>query len=89
MKRTHKPVRKCHACGLNFGDHCGAFEYPHDMWRNGKCPGFQNEALLQKYLAEQARKQVDAAREKRQQTMRLRHTEPHYQGVSPPLARTH
>jgi hypothetical protein len=54
------------------------------MWRHGKCPGFENEKMLQEYLAEQERKQPKEAKLKRKETMKLKHTEPHHQGVAPP-----
>ncbi|NOZ20287.1 MAG: hypothetical protein GXP25_04275 [Planctomycetes bacterium] len=45
--------------------------------------------MLQKYLTEQQKNHSYPAREKRKEIMKLRHTEPHYQGVSPPMVRTH
>jgi len=84
MKRTQKPVRKCHSCGLNLGDRCGRFANPHDMWRHGKCPGFQNEEMLREYLAEEEKKQENLSRTKRKAVMKQRGTSPHYRGVSPP-----
>lgn len=83
MKRTQKPVRKCHRCGLNLRDHCGKFESPHDMWRQGKCPGFQNEQMLREYLAEQEKLQNNLSKARRRAIMRERKTEPHHQGVAP------
>lgn len=81
MKLSHKPVRKCHGCGLNLRDHCGVFSYPREMWKRHKCTGYMNEELLQKYLADQQRKHVKVAKEERRAKMRLRQTEPHWQGV--------
>ena len=81
MRPNHKPVRKCHGCGLNLRDHCGVHEYPREMWKRGKCPGYKNEELLAGYLANLERKQVKIAKEERRAKMRLRQTEPHWQGV--------
>jgi hypothetical protein len=75
MHRSAKPVRKCHGCGLNLGDHCGVFENPHEMWaKHAVCPGYKNEKLLAQYQASQARKQVDVKKEKRRQVAKLRRT---------------
>ena len=81
MKMNHKPVRKCHGCGLNLRDHCGVYEYPRQMWKRDKCPGYKNEALLQNYTAEIERRQVKAAKEERRAKMKLRQTEGHWTGV--------
>jgi hypothetical protein len=51
------------------------------MWKRGKCPGYKNEELLAGYLANLERKQVKIAKEERRAKMRLRQTEPHWQGV--------
>ena len=81
MKPNHKPVRKCHGCGLNLRDHCGVFEVPRQMWRRGKCSGYKNEELLAQYAAELERRQAKAAKEERRLKMKLRQTEGHWQGV--------
>ena len=50
MKRHLKPVRKCHACPLNLGDHCWVYQYPRGQWRQGKtCGGLADEALHASY----------------------------------------
>jgi len=83
MRRTRKPVRKCRGCGLNLGDRCARFEFPHDMWHNHrKCPGYMNEQMLKEYQEEQAKKQLRTSKEMRRQVMKQRSTEPHYQGVA-------
>jgi len=88
MHRTHKPVRKCHDCGLNLGDRCGVFEYPHDKWHNGhKCSGYNNADLLQEFLDEQAKHTPKAAKQRRRETQKLRATHPHYQHRLTPAAR--
>jgi len=88
MKRNRKPVRKCHGCGLNLGDHCGVFPNPHDMWHNRSCPGFQNEAMLQEYDAQHDRDICHEERTQRQKWGKLARTEPHHQGFRKPSIRT-
>jgi hypothetical protein len=81
MHKSHKPVRKCHGCQLNFDDHCGVFEDPHQQWKSGKCKGHQNDALYQQYVAEQAKHPPKAAKEQRRQKAKLAQTEPHHDGT--------
>ena len=46
MKKSRKPVRKCHACPLNLGEHCWVYLYPRGQWRDGRhCPGFSDAGL--------------------------------------------
>jgi hypothetical protein len=79
MKRTSKPVRDCHGCGLNFGDRCGVYENPHQMWHNRKCPGHMNEAMLREYQDRIAhKKDLDARKEKRREVAKSRATEDHH-----------
>jgi len=82
MHRSRKPVRKCHGCGLNLGDHCGVFEWPHDMWRNHRrCPGYMNQELLAEYRARQERApRKNPKKEKRKQVAKVRHTTTHLDG---------
>jgi len=50
MRQSEKPVRKCHACLLNRGDHCWIYAYPRGQWRHGKrCPAFEDETLYAEY----------------------------------------
>lgn len=43
MRYHVKPVRKCHGCLLNLGDHCWLFAYPRGQWRGDKrCRVFEN-----------------------------------------------
>ena len=81
MKRTSKPVRNCHGCGLNLGDHCALYDSPHEMWRRRKCPGFGNEELLREYEENQARHEERQAKQKRREVARERDTEDHHQGT--------
>ena len=85
MKRNQKPVRKCHGCGLDFGDHCGVYECPRDLWYHRSCPGYKNEDLLRQYEAEQAKHPVDRSKQTRREVAKQRASEPHYQGKSPML----
>jgi hypothetical protein len=66
---------------LNLHDRCGVYEDPRKMWKRGRCPGYENEPLLAKYKADLERKQVKMDKEERRARMKLRQTEPHWQGV--------
>jgi len=79
--RTHKPVRKCHDCGLNLGDHCGVYPVPRDMWHHRSCPGYKNEEMRREYEAEQARHPEAPTKAMRREVARRRDTEPHWQGT--------
>ena len=81
MHRSPKPVRKCHPCPLNLGDHCAVFPDPHEQWRSGKCRGFKSEELYRQYLEEQARHPADPAKEERRSRARKARTEPHHDGT--------
>ncbi len=84
MKRTHKPAHHCHSCGLNLGERCGVYEYPHDMWEHHKqCPGFKNEEMLKKYEEEQARHKENERKKKRREAAKQSGTETHHQGTLP------
>jgi len=81
MHRSRKPVRKCHGCGLNFGDHCGVYVHPHEVWqRHAVCGGYKNEKMLAEYEAAQARKQADERKEKRKQVAKVRRSVPRQNG---------
>ena len=71
MHHTAKPVRKCHGCKLNFVDHCGVFPEPHAQWHTGKCKGYGDEELYQKYLQDQAKHPVDEKKERRRLEAKL------------------
>jgi len=84
MKRTHKPAHKCHSCGLNLGDRCAVYEYPHDMWEHHKhCPGFNNEEMLKKYQEEETRHRENEKKKKRREEAKKDRTESHHQGTLP------
>jgi len=83
MKRAKKPVRKCHACGLNLGDHCGIYPDPKEMWHHRSCPGYKNEDMLNQYKAEQAKHPPDHCKNIRRDVARQRASEPHWQGTLP------
>lgn len=82
-KRSHKPVRKCHDCGLNIGDHCGVCLIPKEMWHHRSCPGYKNEEMLGQYETEQAKHIPDHAKQIRRKVAKQRALEPHWQGTLP------
>ena len=89
MKRNSrlKPCRKCHSCGLNFGDHCGVYPEPKAMWHHRSCAGFMNEEMLAQFEEEQKKHPPDHSKELRRQVAKQRDSEPHWQGVVPPASR--
>jgi hypothetical protein len=82
MHTTCKPVRKCNGCGLNFRDHCGVFDNPHDMWHSSrkKCSGYGNDVMLAEYEAREAKKQVKEKKEQRKVEARERQATQHQNG---------
>ena len=82
-RRSHKPVRECHDCGLNLGDHCGVYPIPKKMWHARACPGHKNEAMLRQYQEEQAHHPPDRKKERRCQAAKQRASQPHWQGTMP------
>ena len=81
MHQSPKPVRKCHACPLNLGDRCAVFPDPHQRWKAGKCKGFKNDRLYQKYVEDQARHPADPRKVSRRQRARQAKAEPHHDGT--------
>ncbi len=50
MRYSRKPVRQCHACLLNLGDHCWLYRYPRGRWRKGRrCGALGNQAVYAKF----------------------------------------
>jgi hypothetical protein len=68
-----KPVRKCHSCPLNIGDHCWRYASPRSQWRNGKtCPGLDNTDLHKEFSREQRAPQILTRRQIRREMFRAR-----------------
>jgi hypothetical protein len=68
-----KPVRKCHACPLNLGDHCWSYNSPRSQWRNGRrCPGFDSEEMHRECLREQRAPHILTRRQIRREVFRAR-----------------
>jgi len=81
MHQSRKPTRKCNACGLNFRNHCGVYNNPHEQWqKHRRCPGYMNEKLLAEYQARQAAAQDNARKAKRKALAKQRHSESHHDG---------
>jgi len=73
MKKSAKPVRKCHACLLNLGDHCWIYHYPRGQWRGARrCQAFDDEALHAEFRAWKKQPAVKTRRELRQEFFRTR-----------------
>jgi len=81
MKGKHKPIRKCHGCGLNLGDHCATYEFPREMWHHRSCPGYKNEEKLREYETELARHPPNQKKQMRREVAKRRASEPHHQGT--------
>lgn len=65
--RSPKPVKQCEGCQLNLDDHCLAFHYPKEKWREGLCEGYNNEHLLKIYRIKNDGKGAHASKIRRQQ----------------------
>jgi hypothetical protein len=73
MKPSRKPVRKCHACPLNLGDHCWAYDYPRGQWRGERrCPGQADAALQARYDEWLKEPRIKTGRELRRAAFRTR-----------------
>lgn len=81
MHKTRKPVRKCHDCKLNLGDHCGLFANPHKQWQPGKCKGHKNDELFSRYIEDQTKHPPKGSKEERRKRAKLAKTEPHHDGT--------
>ena len=67
MRRNRKPVRKCHKCPLNQGDHCWGFRYPRDQWHEKRCLAFGSEVAHEMFLEWQKDSAVKTRRQIRQE----------------------
>lgn len=72
MRRSAKPVRKCHPCPLNLGDRCWVYASPRDQWRNRSCPGFSSEDLAAQYRQWLKRPQVKTREDLRRESVGAR-----------------
>ncbi len=73
MHRNNKPVRKCHSCLLNLGDHCWLYKYPRGQWRSGRiCPAFENEKIYKDFREWQKQPDVKTRKELRRSFFRSR-----------------
>ena len=73
MKKSAKPVRKCHACPLNLGAQCWVYQYPRGQWRQGhRCKAFSDTALHAEFLTWKKQPTVKTRRELRQEFFRTK-----------------
>ena len=73
MKVSRKPVRKCHACLLNQGDHCWLYRYPRGQWRGRKrCPAFDDAEVHRRFREWQKQPTVKSRKELRREFFRTR-----------------
>ncbi len=73
MKKSAKPVRKCHACLMNLGDHCWLYQYPRGQWRDGRrCHACDDETVHAQFRTWQKQPTVKTRRELRQAFFRTR-----------------
>ena len=81
MNKKGKPVRKCHGCILNIGEHCAIFNEPHDKWHNSKCSSYNDKELYRKYLEDLEKHHQKDSKKLRKETAREHNTEEHHQGM--------
>ena len=73
QKHSAKPVRKCHACLLNLGEHCWLYQYPRGQWRQGRrCRAVDDEVLHARFRTWQKQPSVKTRRELRQEFSRTK-----------------
>ena len=73
MRTSRKPVRKCHACRLNLGDHCWLYTYPRLQWRDGKtCHAMDDETILHEFETWQKQPRIKTREEIRREMSRAR-----------------
>ena len=80
MNRKGKPVRKCHGCILNLGEHCAVYEDPHERWHHSKCSSYNDKELYNKYIENLKKHPPKEDKERRKEDAKIRHTEEHHQG---------
>jgi len=80
MKRsTHKPVRKCHTCPLNLGEHCWGYSNPRAQWRRKRgCPAFGDARFRDLYLLWKKQASIKTRRAIRRECIHHRPPEPVY-----------
>ena len=73
MRTSYKPVRKCHSCLLNLGDHCWLYTYPRLQWRDGKiCHAREDEATHREFETWRKQPQIKTREEIRREVFRSR-----------------
>ncbi len=80
MHKKGKPVRKCHGCLLNIGDHCAIYKEPHDRWHHSKCASYNDQELYQKYKEDIEKHPEGDAKKQRREIAKKHNTEEHHQG---------
>ncbi len=74
-RSSQKPVRKCHACLLNLGDHCWLYAYPRGQWRlDRSCRAFGNEEIYEAFRRWQKQPAVKSRKDLRRMVHRQRQT---------------
>jgi hypothetical protein len=83
QRHSRKPVRKCHACPLNLGDHCWIFLYPRGQWQRGQhCRGMEDASLHEQFREWRKQPSVKTRKELRREFFRTRkRTEIHHDPV--------
>ena len=73
VRTSAKPVRKCHGCLLNLGDHCWHYRYPRGQWRHGRtCSARDNTDLHAQFREWQEAPTYATRRELRQRYFRTK-----------------
>jgi len=73
MRQSEKPIRKCHSCLLNMGDHCWLYLYPRGQWRGGRtCVAFGDDGIHEAFRAWKKQPTVKSRKDLRREVFRQR-----------------
>jgi len=81
LRRRTRPIGKCKGCCLNLRTCCAAGLEPKAEWDHGPCRMWNDESLLERFLASKSPTGAQAARRARRTRAAQSRTVPHYDGV--------
>ena len=81
LRRRPRPIGKCKGCCLNLRTLCAAGLEPKAEWDHGPCRFWNDESLLERFLASKSPTGAEAARRTRRAKAASTKSVPHYDGV--------